>query len=216
MTLQQVKPIPGVDMGHLDATDVSLRVAVDDERVYVLVEVPDDFDYNPGDHHFSHALAVMLRIDDPAAPHMGTTEDDQKTSLGKVDIWHWELDCGPGLMSGGGTGTTGGNDPDCNLDDEWSTTPENREDDGSPDAENSLAGVWDHSVRDQGQDAAGTWIFEMSRLLQTADPDDAQLIPGGSANLALAYWDADETPDGWTDAGHLQSSSGGWIQVALP
>ena len=36
------------------------------------------------------------------------------------------------------------------------------------------------------------------------------------ANMALAYWDADETPDDWTDLGHLQSSSFGWIEVALP
>ena len=69
---------------------------------------------------------------------MGTTEDDQDTSLGMVDIWHWELDCGPGLVSGGND-TPSGNDPDCNLDDEYSTTPEEREDDGSPQAENSMA-----------------------------------------------------------------------------
>ena len=56
----------------------------------------------------------------------------------------------------------------------------------------------------------------MSRLLNTGDPDDAQFMPGGEAFLALAYWDADETPEGWTDAGHLQSSSGGWIEVILP
>jgi hypothetical protein len=34
--------------------------------------------------------------------------------------------------------------------------------------------------------------------------------------MALAYWDADETPDGWTAAGHIQSSTGGWIEITLP
>ena len=214
--LQQIEPIPGLDMGELGAIDVDLRVAVDRERIYVLLEIPDDFDYIADDHGLSAALAVMLRIDDPAAPHMGTTEEEQERSLGKVDIWHWELDCGPGEMSGGVTGIAGGNDPACNFDDEWSTTPEDREDDGTPQAENSLAGVWDHTARARGQGADGIWIFEMSRKLQTGDPDDAQLTLGETAYAALAYWDADETPDGWTDAGHLQSSTGGWIEIALP
>jgi hypothetical protein len=43
----------------------------------------------------------------------------------------------------------------------------------------------------------------MSRKLQTNDPDDAQLSPGGKAHVALANWDADETPERWTDLGHL-------------
>ncbi len=68
----------------------------------------------------------------------------------------------------------------------------------------------------QGQGASGSWIFELSRPLNTGDAQDAQLQPGSMANMALAYWDADETPDDWTDLGHLQSSSFGWIEVALP
>ncbi len=31
-----------------------------------------------------------------------------------------------------------------------------------------------------------------------------------------AYFDADETLEGWTDTGHLQSSENGWIEVTLP
>ena len=213
--MQQILLLPDSDFGPVDNLDVTLKVATDGERLYVLMEVPDDYDYNPEDHKLSPAIGVMFRIDDPAAPHMGTTEEDQDTSLGKVDIWHWELDCGPGEMSGGNEAPSG-NDPDCNLDDEWSTTPEEREDDGTVNAENSLAGVWDHTARAEGNGADGTWIFEMSRLLNTGDPDDAQFTPGGKAFIALAYWDADETAEGWTDAGHLQSSSGGWIEVILP
>jgi hypothetical protein len=215
VTLQQVKPIPGLDMGQLDPVQSTLKVAADSDNVYVLVEVPDDYDFVADDHGMSAALAVMFRIDDPAAPHMGTTEEDQESSLGKVDIWHWELDCGAGELSGGNDAASG-NDPDCNLDDEFSTTPEDREDDGTAQAENNIAGVWEHTARAQGAGAEGTWIFEMSRPLDTGDPDDAQFQLGGAANLALAYWDADETADGWTAAGHVQSSTGGWIQVTMP
>jgi hypothetical protein len=213
--LQQIRPIPGREVGKIDPIDINLRVASDGERIYVLVEVPDDYDYNTEDHKFSPALAVMFRIDDQAAPHMGATEEDMSASLGKVDIWHWQLDCGPGVLSGGVPGT-GGNDQLCNFDDEYSTTPSVREDDVSVQAENSLAGMWEHTARNQGAGADGIWIFEMSRRLFTGDPDDAQLTPGGTTNMALAFWDADETADGWTDIGHLQSASGGWIEVKLP
>ena len=215
--MEQIEPIPGEEFGPLDPITVRMRMAVDGERVYVLMEVPDDFDYDPGDHSLSPAMAVMFRIDEPAAPHMGVEEEDLERSFGKVDIWHWELDCGPGELSGGGLeGIRGGNDPDCNLDDEWATTPEEREDDGSREAENSLVGVWEHTGRDQGPGAPGTWIFEISRKLQTGDPDDAQMEMGGEVYVTLAYWDPDETPEGWTGAGHLQSSEYGWLEVKLP
>ncbi len=215
VTLQQIKPIPGKEMGELAPVDVTLKVAADSTNVYVLLEVPDDFDYVADDHGLSAAMAIMFRIDEPAAPHMGAKEENQRKSLGVVDIWHWELDCGPGEKSGGNDAPSG-NDHDCNLDDEYSTTPKDREDDGTSQAENSLAGVWDHTARAQGQGSDGTWVFEISRPLNTGDPQDAQLQLGGKAYMALAYWDADETPDGWTDLGHLQSASGGWIDVSLP
>ncbi len=56
----------------------------------------------------------------------------------------------------------------------------------------------------------------MSRPLQTGDPEDAQFVAGGTAKMALAYWDADEGATGWTDTGHLISADEGWIVVNLP
>lgn len=215
--LEQIEPIPGEDFGPLPPTTARLRIAVDSNRIYLLMEVPDDFDYNPDNHKLSPAMAVMLRIDDPAAPHMGVEEEDLEHSFGKVDIWHWELDCGPQQLAGGGPdGIPGGNDPLCNLDDEWATTPEDREDDGSPHAENSLLGAWNHSARNQGPGAEGTYIFEISRKLLTNDPDDAQVHLGDKIYVTLAYWDPDESPDGWSGPGHLQSSEFGWLEVSIP
>jgi hypothetical protein len=152
---------------------------------------------------------------------MGATDDDLEVGLGMVDIWHWELDCAAGALSGGGDPGSG-DDPDCNFDDEFATDPEEREDDGggdaivNADAENSLAGVWEHTASAAGAGAEGTWIFEMSRPLQTGDTQDAQFVSGGTALMALAYFDADETLEGWTDTGHLQSAEVGWIEVTLP
>jgi len=209
-----------IDFGPLDPIDVTFKVATDDENLYVLLEVPGGFNYNPTDHNLSASVAVMFRVDDPAGPHMGAEEPDIDASLGIVDIWHWELDCAPGDASGG-SDTATGDDPECNLDDEYSTTPEAREDDGGGDvanaaAENSLAGVWDHTARASGAGADGTWVFEFSRPLLNADPQDAQFASGSTAFVALAFFDPVESATGWSDAGHLQSAYNGWIEVTLP
>jgi hypothetical protein len=207
-----------IDFDPVDPVDVTFKVAADAENLYVLLEVPGAFVYDAANHNLSPSVAVMFRIDPPAAPHMGAEEPELDDSLGMVDIWHWELDRAAGEASGGGTGT--GDDPECNLDDEYSTTPERREDDGGGDvanaaAENTLLGVWEHSARASGAGADGTWIFEMSRPLQTADPQDAQFASGGTAAAALAFFDPTEGAEGWTDPGHLQSAYNGWIEVTL-
>jgi len=203
----------------LDPVDVGLKVATDSDNIYMLLEVPDDYDFVLDDHKLSAALAVQFLIEVDAGAHMGAGDDDFEAGLGMVDMWHWELDCAAGALSGGG-GIAGGDDPACNFDDEFATDPEEREDDGggdaivNADAENSLAGVWQHTASATGAD--GTWIFEMSRPLQTGDPQDAQFAGGATILMALAYWDADESLEGWTDTGHLQSADAGWIEVTLP
>jgi hypothetical protein len=215
--LEQIKVPPGSDIEFdpLAPITATLKVASDSDYIYLLFQVADDFDYNPDDHNLSPATAVMFRIDQPATPHMGAEEPDFQSSLGMVDIWHWELDCGPEQPSGGGDPGSG-NDPDCNLDDEYATTPEDREDDDSPQAENSLSGAWNHSARNQGPGADGTWTFELSRPLQTGDPQDAQFTSAATTFLALAYFDPDESATGWSDAGHVTSAEQGWITVNLP
>ena len=89
---------------------------------------------------------------------MGIEEPDRETSLGMVDIWHWELECAIGEEMGGRVAGPGdgdpGNDSGCNFDDEWSTTPENREDDNGAGAENSLLGVFTHTNPVEGADGS--------------------------------------------------------------
>jgi len=206
-----------IDFGEVAPIDVQFRVANDAENIYMLVEVPTPFDYVADDHNLSPALAVQAKIIPEASTHMGSDEGDLFISTGMVDIWHWELDCGPGELSGG-QGIAGGDDPECNFDDEFSTTPEMREDDGGGEepndaADNSLVGSWSHTGGEVGAD--GTWVFEMARPLQTGDPEDAQWDAGGVAELVLAWWDGSETSEGWTDAGHLTNAYDGWITVNL-
>jgi hypothetical protein len=223
VTLKQFEIPPGSDWdapGEVDPKDATVKVATDDDNIYVLLEIPDDYDYDPADHGFSSAVAVEFLIDPAAGPHMGAGDSDFEAGLGTVDIWHWELDCAAGVTSGGGDPGSG-DDPDCNLDDEFAFDPESREDDGDGDtanaaAENSLAGSWSHTNSAGGTGADGTWIFEFSRPLQTSDPEDAAFAAGGTAKMAVAYWDADEGLEGWTDNGHVTSADSGWIVVSLP
>ena len=186
--------------------DATVAVAHDDTNVYVLFKVEDNLLWTEGDAHKSAAASVMWQIDPDAPAHMGAEEAALTESLGMVDIWHWELDCAAGTKSGGAvSGATDGNDPACNLDDEYAKTPFEREDDNADGAENSLTGVWNHD--------GTSWIFEISRPLTTGDSTDAQLKDGGK--LALAYWDPDNSEEGWEGNEHVVSSEVGWIDVTF-
>jgi hypothetical protein len=205
----------------IDPKVANVKVAHDDEFLYVLFTVEDDFNWSSADAHLSASSAVMWAVEVAAGPHMGTEEEGEEesyTSLGMVDIWHWELECAAGEDQGGATGAgpadgTPGNDSGCNFDDEWATDPETREDDNGEGAENSLLGVFGHT--NPADDGEGTWIFEIRRPLQSGDAQDAQFAIGQVALLALAYWDPDNSLEGWDDPEHVQSSHLGWIEVEL-
>ena len=212
-------PIKGEE--HIATAAATVKVAYDDEFVYMLFTVDDDFNWDASDGHKSGSSAAMWSIDSEAGTGMGSDaegkdENDEYTSLGMVDIWHWELECGAGVDSGGATGAgpgdkDPGNDSGCNFDDEWSSDPATREDDNGAGAENSLLGVFSHS--NPVADGEGTWTFEMRRPLQTGDATDAQFGAGHSVLMGVAYWDADNSPEGWDDDEHVNSATQGWIQV---
>lgn len=199
-----------------DSKEALVKVAHDADSVYVLLQVEDDYEWTADDAHRSGSSAVEWAITEDAGEGMGSTDDDRLTSLGLVDIWHWELECPAGADSGGAVSGPGvdhdpGNDDSCNFDDEHATNTEEREDDQGDGAENSLLGVWTHTSDTIDED--GTWTFEMMRPLQTGDAQDAQFEIGSPASMALAYWDADTGPDGWEADFHVVSANQGWITV---
>lgn len=217
--------IPGLDLtlapiteeSEIESKDSTVKIAQDGTNVYALVQISDDYNWNPDDPNLSGAVAIEWAIDSAAGTAMGGTNADEDTSLGMVDIWHWKLACESGVMSGGSTGAAPaegkgpGSDGTCFLDDEYSTIPTERNKDDQAGAENSLAGMWSHS--DPTADAAGMWTFEFSRPLDTADSTDAIFAAGGTAQLAVAYWDPDNAPEGWSDNEHVLSANMGWITV---
>ncbi|MFW9890251.1 MAG: hypothetical protein ACFFER_18865, partial [Candidatus Thorarchaeota archaeon] len=96
---------------------LTLKVAYDDANIYVLAMIHDDFDYNETEGHDSGSVAILFQIDENARVDMGG-------GLGNVDIWHWELEDGPGVPAGGpnyqsGKGAGG-------FDDEWAFDTEDR------------------------------------------------------------------------------------------
>lgn len=189
---------------------LTLKLAYDDANIYVLVLIQDDFDYNATDHEKSGSVAVLWQIDPAATPDMGGGN-------GNVDIWHWELDCSAGVLSG--YSLTSGNDPACNLDDEWASSITDRFDDTQA---NELYGVWSHTDT-SAPGAPGTWIFEMRRSLRTMDTlnQDRQFAAGGTYGLSIAYWDPDQSATGWEPSGHYATCKDpvtldfSWIDVTL-
>ena len=189
---------------------LTVKLAYDDANIYVLVLVNDDFDYNATDHLKSAALAVLWQIDPAATPDMGG-------GTGNVDIWHWELDCAAGALSG--YNLRSGNDPDCNFDDEWASDISSRFDDGQA---NELYGAWSHTNM-SAPGAPGTWIFEMRRSRNTTDTmnQDRQFAVNETVGMSIAYWDADETPTGWLPWGHYTTCKDpvtldfSWINVTM-
>ncbi|MDK1026484.1 MAG: hypothetical protein QGM49_04055 [Actinomycetota bacterium] len=211
-----LEPIVADRDKNIENKDVTIKMAHDDENIYALFTVDDDYNWVEGDVHLSAAIAFMFPVD-TGGPHMGADDEEGENTTGMVDIWHWETECAAGVESGGvnpqGDGKDPGNDSVCNYDDEWATDAETRKDDNLEGAENSLVGIWTHS--NPVDDGPGVWYFETSRPLQTGDAGDAQFTVGESTLLALAYWDADFGPDGWDDSTHVQSSNQGWIEVNL-
>ncbi len=198
--------------------EATIKMAYDDENVYALLAIDDDYNFNAEDLKLSAAIALQFPVDTGGAA-MGADDEAGENSTGMVDIWHWEAECAVGEPSGGGAGhpqgegKDPGNDANCNFDDEWATDAETREDDNGEGAENSLYGVWTHT--NPVEDGTGVYYFEMSRPLQTGDAQDVQFTAGESTLLALAYWDVDWSDKGWTDDSHVVSANTGWIEINL-
>ena len=105
----------------------------------------------------------------------------------KVDVGgHWELKTTKMGIAYGVNGGTG-DDVLANKDDEYAVGPYCRFDDDDAKAANEWEGAWLYSNSSLGDE--GSYIFEMSRSLQTASTEtDAQLEAGKATDFGFAFW----------------------------
>ena len=209
-----------IKFGPLDPVDVTFKVANDGKNVYVLLEVPGDFDYNPADHNLSASVAVMFRVDEPAAPHMGAEEPDTR----QEPRHRRHLALGARLRPRRRVGRQGYRRRRRSRlqsrrrvlhhpgEPRGRRRGRRRERRRRERPDRSL-GAHRASVRRRRGRHAGS--SRSPGRSQTGDPQDGQFASGGTAYVALAFFDPNEGPDGWSDAGHLQSAYSGWIEVTL-
>jgi hypothetical protein len=114
----------------------------------------------------------------------------------------------------------------ANKDDEYAVSPYCRLDDDGISAGNEWSGAWSHSSSNVSPQGVSTesgatedmYNFELSRLLTTQSPttDKAELVAGETYQFGLAYWDPNETADGWTDSGHyVTGCATNWLDLVL-
>ncbi len=192
LELESYKKLPG-------EYKIDVKIAYDGTTVYFLVEIPDEYFFTAGNPEMSPALAMATPINASEGAHMGApSEDNLDKSEGFVDIMHWETGLGEHGVVAGDNGTATGKGIG-GLDDEFASTPFDRHDDVG---ENGWTGVWDHTTTTYTNGDAGKYIFEYSRSMNAAEDTDASYKDGGESEIFFAYWNPQETGDGWTANGH--------------
>lgn len=150
-----------------------------------------------------------------------------------VDIGgHWELKTTQmGVSYGVDLESGTGNDPIANKDDEYAVGSYCRKDDDDALAANEWAAAWSHTnppsmpyeaatagAYSPTSDPSDMYVFEMSRLLQTASTKtDAQLEAGQTIGFGVGYWDPNFTEEfGWNAPSHyVTGCSQNWMDLIL-
>ena len=181
----------------------------DAERVYFLFEVPGLYRFSTEDNHKCASISTMFKMGELATllnmggcPMAGDcTTVPEGCDPYKVDLGgHWELKTTE-MIKAYGINEGTGNDLVANKDDEYAVGPYCRFDDDDDKAANEWEGAWLHSSpiaieraatatgADDEDEDEGSYIFEMSRSLQTASTEtDAQLEAGKAIDFGFAFW----------------------------
>lgn len=209
-----------------DGEEVSYYCVYDDAKIYFALEIPGPYRFNSTDNKQCAAISTMMKIGESATftnmggcpDALGGCADGVPGTCGAyaVDVGaHWELKGTEQnvMYDVNTTAGSGGNDLIANKDDEFAVSAFCRLDDNDADAANEWAGAWAHTTND----AMGSYIFEMSRLLKTASVvSDGQFEAGETYEFGVAYWDPLETEGGWTVPGHYLTGCGKeWISLEL-
>jgi len=183
--------------------NVKIQCVHDDNRIYFRFEVPGRFRFSKEHDKQCAAVSTMFKmgelatlVDMGGCPTAGDcTTAPEGCDPYKVDLGgHWELKTTEmGVTYGGNEGH--GNDAVANKDDEYAVGALCRFDDDDDKASNEWEGLWLHTSSTKveravaGADDPGSYIFEMSRSLQTPSAEtDAQLESGKAIDFGFAFW----------------------------
>ena len=208
------------------AGNMKIQCAYDDTNIYFFYQFPGKYMFDSSDNHKCAAVATMFQMGEKATLfNMGGCPLSEAVNCDTapegcvpyvVDIAaHWELkDTERAVMYGPNDGT--GDDPIANKDDEFAVGPWCRDDDLGENPGNEWSGAWDF-LEDATDGAEGYYVFELSRPLTTPSPEtDVQLKAGTEVNFGIAFWNPDETQNGWSNAGHVVTAcSPGWDWIGL-
>ena len=217
--------IGGTEYHH----NVSYKCLYDETNIYFALVIPGDYRFNASVSELCASIATMFKIGSNASYiNMGGCPDAAFSCLSngtvpascddyRVDIGsHWELPTTQQNVAYQIAVQDGsGEDPVAGNNDEYAVSPYCRAFDDGAGAGNEWVGAWAHSNPTDG--AAGSYTFELSRLLSTkSSSTDLQLVAGKTYSFGIAFWDPWQTEAGWLDPGHyITGCASEWIDLVL-
>ena len=220
----QLKNITG---SPYEAGNLKAMCLYDSTHFYLAMEVPGAYRFDATTDELCAAIGMMMKIG-PQATYvdMGGCPDAVNGCLNGVpdsctpylvDIGaHWELaTTQQGVEYTVNDGD--GDDPIANKDDEYGVSATCRSDDEGTGAGNEWSGAWLHSNNSTTVEDGAYYVFELSRLLTTpSSTTDRQLAAGETYEFGLAFWDPNQSADGWSDDGHyVTGCADQWMELVL-
>lgn len=213
-----------------EAGDASLKCMFDNQTIFFAFEIPGAYQYNASVDELCAAIGIMTKVGVSATFYNMGGCPDAMSGCGStgtipdtcvdyvVDIGaHWQLPSTPkqGFEYGIGKQSVNDEGETEGVVDEFAASPYCRLEDKESNGSNDWYGAWKHTNPTEGMD--GTYIFELSRPLSTASATtDAQYLAGGAYDVGVAFWDPNESADGWSDPGHyVTGCANKWIELQL-
>jgi len=192
-----------------------------DTHIFFAMEIPGAYRFNSSSNAQCASVAIMFKIGESALYYGmgGCPLASSGCSSGvpsgcdpyRVDIGaHWELaSTEQGVEYGVNLGSS-----DALADDEYAVSPTCRLDDDGSNSGNEWNVAWSYEAFNS---TFGDYKFELARSLSTmSESTDRQLSVGQSYSVGFAYWDPNETADGWTDPGHyVTGCAADWMDMTI-
>ena len=195
--------------------NLTAKCLYDSTNFYLAMEVPGAYLYDATTDELCAAIGMMMKIGQEATfVNMGGCPDAANGCINGVpdtcnsylvDIGaHWQL---PSTQQG----------VVYTISDESAVHAYCRTDDENIGGGNEWSGAWVHSNNSTTVEDGAYYVFELSRPLKTGSATtDSQLAAGDTYEFGLAFWDPNQTVDGWSDNGHyVTGCAEQWMNLVL-